>query len=343
MNHALATRDLIGASSLWLMDDDEYRHMMARLEKATPTAIEAAHTEALAYSDRAPTLAMVGDVAVINAAGPIMYRRSWLSMYFGSATIEDMQLQLQMAVADPAVRTVAFRWHSGGGSVEMVPEFADALYAARGQKPIVSIADTCIASAAYWLASQTDAIYVTQSSRVGAVGTYLHHQEMSAMFEQIGITNTLIAHGARKVDGNQYEPLSEQARAAFQVYVDEVGVEFEAAVARGRGVSRKDVADTFGQGDVIRGKKAIALGMADKQGTFAQVLSKLTRGRVAASTVVAEAPEPEPIRASKTEEAVAPVDGVCADGYTLGDDNMCHLTTDDAAARDEAAIIAALI
>lgn len=277
MNHEFA--HIIGGSQ-WLMEPKAFRAMVKRAEAATPDAIQAA---VKAYSDRPPSLHMMGDVAVIHMCGPITYRRSWFSMFFGSATIEDMQTQFRMARRDESVKAIAFRGESGGGEVTMVPEFADEIYAARGEKPIIGIADTMVCSAALWIMAQCDQLYVSASSQVGSCGVFLEHEDISAMLEKIGVKMTLIAYGKHKVDGNSYEPLSDDVKADLQQEVNDVGLEFDAAMARGRGVSRKVVADQFGQGKVFRGKKIIAAGLADKFGTFSQAMQKLTKGRAMAA------------------------------------------------------------
>lgn len=277
MNHAFA--DIIGGSR-WLMEPRAFRAMVKRAESATPEAIQAAIQ---AYGgDRPPSLNMLGDVAVINMCGPITYKRSWFSMFFGGATIEDMQTQFRMALRDDAVRSIAFRVDSPGGEVTMVPEFADELFAARGQKPVIAIADTMICSAALWATAQMDATYVSASSCMGSVGCYLEHESIAGMLEKLGVEVTLIAYGKHKTDGNNYEPLSDEVKASLLQDVTDVGLEFDGAMARGRGVSRKVVTDSFGQGKVFRGKKIITAGLADKMGTFAQVIGKLTKGRMMA-------------------------------------------------------------
>ena len=191
----------------------------------------------------------------------------------------DLQAQFRLAQADPTVKTILLRCDSPGGTVDMVPEFADELFAARGVKPLVAVADTMIASAAYWLAAQCDRIYASRSSRLGSIGVYTDHEDLSGMLEQAGVKITLIAHPAKKVDGNPYEPLSDTAHADLQANVDEVGLEFEAAVVRGRGVSKATVTEWTQLGIPPRGKRAIALGLADTPGTFDGVLGKLTKGR----------------------------------------------------------------
>lgn len=292
---------ILGRSDV-LMEPTKFREYVARAEQATPEAIAAA---VAAYGQRPTGPDMVGDVAVISCCGPITYKPTWFSMYFGGSSIVEMQAQHRMALSDPAVRVIAYRWDSPGGTVEMVPEFADEIFASRGQKPIISIADTMVASACAWLAFQTETIYVSVSSMIGAIGVFVNHFDVSAALEKDGVKVTQIAYGDHKLDGTPYAPLTEQAAAIFKEYVDELGGEFDAACARGRGVTRKVVSETFGQGQVFRGKKAIALGMADKQGTFSQVIGKLTKGRAGAAaaraTVAMAMIEHQPPAAAKAK------------------------------------------
>jgi signal peptide peptidase SppA len=270
----------------WLMQPSDFRSvvlpMVQRVEKATALDIKGAQE---AYASRDPGPLIVADIAVIRISGPIVYKSSWFSMFFGATAIEDLQYQFRAAMGDPAVKTIVFQVNSPGGVVDMCPEFADEIFNARGQgKPIIGTADLLAASAAYWLLSQVDTIYATQSSQLGSIGVYCEHDSIAGMLKQIGVEITLIAHGENKTLGNPYEPLSDAARAEFQARVDEIGDWFDTAVARGRGVKKSVVLETFGQGKVFRGKQAIALGLADKQGTIGAVLSRLTKGRVTTAT-----------------------------------------------------------
>ncbi len=341
-------------SSRWWIEHDAMHGLIERYAAITPEARQAAEAKAAAYVQSSdPT--MVGDIAVIPIAGPIFYKPSWYACYFGGAILTTIRAQFRTAVNDPNVKGIVFPFDSPGGIVDMVPEFAKELFAARGKKPLMAVADTLIASAAYWLASQCDQIYVTESSRVGSIGVYCEHEEISAMLEKVGIKVTLIAYGDHKVDGNPYEPLSDDARAKIQADVNRTGDKFTTAVARGRGVSKKIVLSTFGQGQVFDGETAITLGMADKIGTFEQVTGKTgkSRGSRAAAVVPVVHAESD----DNGDEPVAPnEDGTCPEGYVL-DGDLCYLIdpdepaepTDDAkaaatkaAAQDEAAILAAL-
>lgn len=235
-------------------------------------------------ADRAMRPMLVGDVAVIDVAGPITYKLTWFSMMFGCASIEAMQQQFRAALADPAVRVIVFRCDSPGGNVTFVPEFANEIFAARGVKPIYAVADTQICSAAYWLMSQCDQIFVSLSSMLGYIGTYLDHEDISVMMDRIGVKVTRIASPAEKAEGNEFEPLSEAAHTHLQEFADELTAEFKAGVVRGRGVPLATVTEWSKIGVVPpRGKKAVSIRMADKMGTFAQVMAKLTKGRSSAS------------------------------------------------------------
>lgn len=339
-------------SSRWLMERTAMHGLVQKIEHLTPEALHAAEQAAVAYSGKTDPM-MVGDVAVIPVCGPIFYKPSWYAMYFGGAILHTIRAQFRTALNDPNVKAIVFPYDSPGGIIDMVPEFAKELFAARGTKPMIAVADTMMASAAYWLGAQCDQIYVTESSRVGSIGVYAEHEEYSAMMEKIGIKVTLIAYGEHKCDGNMYEPLSDSARASIQASVNRAGEKFVLASARGRGVTKKVVLDTFGQGQMFDGEQAIELGMADKIGPIDQVLARASKGRATRATVLGrevfvladtnidethrhEGAAATAMRAAldtlatspsakKKSDTVEPDDaGTCPEGYEKRDDGMCH-------------------
>jgi capsid assembly protease len=359
MNKKLA--GLFG-SSRWLIERAAMLNLVQKVENLTPEALQAAEQAAVAYQGTTdPT--MVGDVAVIPICGPIFYKPSWYAMYFGGAILSTIRAQFRTALNDPNVKAIVFPYDSPGGIIDMVPEFAKELFAARGAKPMISVADTMIASAAYWLAAQTDQIFVTESSRVGSIGVYSEHEEYSAMMERLGVKVTLISYGEHKVDGNPYEPLSDAARETIQASVNRAGEKFVMASARGRGVTKKVVLDTFGQGKMFDGDEAIALGMADKIGPIDQVLQRVSKGRSTRATVFGREvfvleDVPADVQAEmdarldaieaggkKADKAVDPdEDGNCPEGYEKRDD-MCYPIEDAKAAAgdDDAVTLAAAL
>lgn len=220
----------------------------------------------------------VGGVAVLPVVGTIIPRADLLTESSGGVSIERLRSQFQAALNDPAVGSIVLDIDSPGGQVSGVPELATDIFGARGQKPIVAVANHLAASAAYWLASAADELVVTPSGEVGSIGVFAMHEDISAAMDKFGIKTTLISSGKYKVEGNPFEPLSAEARAAIQARVDEYYQMFTTAVAKQRGVSRRDVVNGFGEGRTVGSREAVALGMADRIGTLADTVQRLAGG-----------------------------------------------------------------
>lgn len=281
--------DLIGRSR-WLMERSAMKRLLIAAHRVTSDSIVAAAERYAALPARVANPEMMGEVAVINVSGPITYRESFFSYYFGGATVERMQAQFRTALADPAVKAILFRVDSPGGTVDAVPEFATEIFKARGQKPIVAVSDTLNASAALWISSQADQLLVAPSSQTGSIGVWMAHEDDSKLLEEMGVKITLIFAGRHKVEGNPFEPLPDDVKERFQADVDEAHAEFIAAVARGRGVSASDVRKNYGQGLIYSAKESVSLGLADKIATFEGALAlapKAARAKRAESESIA--------------------------------------------------------
>lgn len=243
-----------------------------------------------------------GAVAVISVMGVISQRPDMFEMLFGggSASTEQIGAAFRAAVADDTVKAIVLNIDSPGGTTPGVMELADEIYKARGSKPIVAVANSMAASAAYWIATAADELVVTPGGEVGSIGVYTVHQDMSALFEDMGVKMTLISAGDHKTEGNPYEPLSADAREYIQQRIDDRYAAFVGAVARNRGVTESVVNRTFGQGRMSLAKAAVSLGMADRVGTLASVLAKLGASPDAAQAAMARAENPAlPIAATE--------------------------------------------
>lgn len=225
-----------------------------------------------------PNPARAGAVAVIPVYGTIVQRVDLFTEMSGGTSTERLSATFAQAVADPSVGSILLRIDSSGGGVYGVPEMADQIFKARGKKPIVAVADSMAASAAYWIASAADEIVVTPGGEVGSIGVFAAHEDISRHLDAEGVGVTLISAGKYKVDGNPFEPLGEEARAAMQSRVNDYYSLFVRAVAKGRGVSVDDVRGGFGEGRVVGAQQAVKLGMADSVDTYDATVARLARG-----------------------------------------------------------------
>lgn len=222
-----------------------------------------------------------GGVAVIPIHGVIVPRATLFTEFSGGTSMTGLQQMLSQAMADEDVGSILLDVDSPGGSVELVPETAAMIREARKRKPIVAIANTDAASAAYHLASQASEIVVTPSGLVGSIGVFAAHQDFSKQLEQEGVSVTLVHAGKFKVEGNPFEPLSDEARGSLQALVDDFYGMFVNDVAKGRGVKVSDITredSSFGQGRVVTAGDAVKAKLADRVATFDETLSRMVRG-----------------------------------------------------------------
>ena len=140
---------------------------------------------------------------------------------------------------------------SPGGSVFGLKELSQKIFDARGTKPIYAVANSMAGSAAYYIASAADQMIVTPSGEVGSIGTIAIHEDMSVALENEGVKITVIKAGRFKGEGNNFEPLSEEAISNAKREVDAYYGQFVDAVARNRGVSPKAVRNGFGEGRMV--------------------------------------------------------------------------------------------
>lgn len=216
-----------------------------------------------------------GSVALIPVYGVITYRANLMSSFSGGTSIQKLTSAFRQALGDESVKAIVFDIDSPGGSVDGVPEFAQEVKESRGQKKTIAVANTMAASAAYWIGSAADELVVTPSGEVGSIGVWAAHEDISKALEAEGVKISMISAGKFKTEGNPYEPLSEEARAAMQAMVDDCYDRFVKAVAGNRFVSQQKVLDGFGQGRMVLPDEALKQGMVDKIETLDQTLARL--------------------------------------------------------------------
>lgn len=182
---------------------------------------------------------------------------------------------VQLAAADPVIGGIVLDVDSPGGSVYGVAELGDAIHAARDAKPIAAVANSLMASAAYWMGSQASELYAAPGAEVGSIGVYTVHTNVAEFLKQKGVSVEMISAGKFKTEGNPYGALSDEARANIQASVDQYYDAFIRAVARGRNASLKSVREDMGQGRVMQGDAAKTAGMIDGVATLDQVIAKI--------------------------------------------------------------------
>lgn len=239
-----------------------------------------------------------GSVAVLPLHGAISQRSSFWSDLFGGTSTERFGAMFGAALGQANIKAIVLDVDSPGGTVYGVDELSRRIYDARGQKPIYAVANSLAASAAYWIGTSADKLFVAPGGDVGSIGVFSIHEDISALAEKEGVKVTLISAGKYKVEGNPWEPLTEEAKAAWQASVDDTYAEFVSTVARNRGVKQSAVLGGFGQGRVVHAKPAVAEGMADRIVSLAKMLDEMGVGKPSASQDRADAEATQELLAS---------------------------------------------
>lgn len=220
-------------------------------------------------------------VAVIPMRGVMSRRMNLFSRISGGVSSELLGRDIRAALEDPRVHSIILDVDSPGGQVEGTQTLANQVFAARaGRKPIVAFNDGKMASAAYWVASAADEVYLSGDTVItGSIGIVMQHADVSKQEEKSGVKITEIVAGKYKRIASEHAPLTEEGRDYMQAMVDQMYAVFVDAVARNRGAAADAVANDMADGRLFVGRTAIAAGLVDGVSTLDALIADLVAGK----------------------------------------------------------------
>lgn len=197
-------------------------------------------------------------IAYIPINGAIGQKLSPFERGEGAVDVLDVANEIATAEADKEVRAIWFDFDSPGGMVSGTPELADKIRAMK--KPKYAFTNSLVASAAYWLASATDAIFATPTASIGSIGVFLPVVDSTGFLKQRGIHVELIKAGRYKGMGFPGTPLSDEQRQHLQARIDGIYQMFTGAVTKNRPMASDP--ETF-QGQTFLAAEAQSRGLID--------------------------------------------------------------------------------
>lgn len=268
------------SSMVWLLDEAKGRQLfeVLRIRASGGRILEAEVRRAMAQSKRRGPALANGKVAVLPVYGVMAPRMTMMTRMSGGTSAEQLGNDITALAHDPSVSAIVLDIDSPGGAATGIPELAAKIRAAANEKRVIAMVNHLAASAGYWTATQAPEIWCSPSGEVGSIGVYMVHFDESKMYADAGITPTIVRAGKFKAEGNPFEPLGEDAKAAMQATIDDWYGQFVGAVAAGRGVSAKQVREGYGQGRVVSSNEALKNGMIDRVATMDDLLAELTGG-----------------------------------------------------------------
>ena len=259
-------RDIVQGK--WLVSNPDRLLPIARsfLNK-TPVEMEVKAASVTTVSDSGALPEKAKRVAIIPLHGTMTKYDTCES--YGTTFIAK---RLREMADDENVIGIILDIDSPGGSSSAIPPMIEAIsHAKAAGKPVYAHVDFC-ASAAYWVASQCDAIYMDNDlSEVGSIGAMAVLIDSTAANPTTG-EKTIVIYAEESPDKNfaYREALSgryEAAKAELKPLVDQ----FRDAVVAGRPTIHKD------QDGVLSGKmfgtaEALRLNMADAKKTLSETI-----------------------------------------------------------------------
>jgi signal peptide peptidase SppA len=241
------------------------------LSKATRESVEFCYSVSPASEETRKPFIYQDGIAIIPIHGALLNRfpYSW-----GFVTgYQAIRRQMNAALEDDDVQLIVFDVDSPGGETAGCLELADEIRESRAKKPLLAVVDSLSCSAGYALASAATRMVATPSSKIGSIGVYIMHIDVSGAMDQAGIEITYIEapKGGMKTAGSGYRKLDRKAAEYLQGFVDASYEEFVALVVANRGIEDADVRET--EGRVFRSEEALALGLIDAVKTPTEAVS----------------------------------------------------------------------
>lgn len=220
-----------------------------------------------------------GDIAIMDLSGTMSQRMGIMDAASGGTSTEAFGNKFDELANDPRIKAIVMNVDSPGGTAFGCEELSNKIRAARKpDRPIIAVANSLMASAAYYVASAADEVIATPGGQVGSIGTILVHTDISKSNEENGIVKTIVKAPANKGEANPFEALNEGDKAALQDTVDQYYEMFVGAVAVNRGITAAKVKSDFGGGRLLTARDALKAGLIDRVSTLDDVVARLRGG-----------------------------------------------------------------
>lgn len=260
---------------------------LAELKKAYDASEAVAFLNRSNTPDDSPGYENRGGVAVVPIMGVLTKNTDWWS---DGTAMNEAKDAFRAALDDPSVHSIVLHIDSPGGTVDGTQGLASVIESAGGQKPITAFSDGTMASAAYWIGSAADKVYISGDTvHVGSIGVVAAHVDVSRLEENFGVKVTEITAGKYKRIASMHAPLSEEGRSSIQDHVDHLYGVFVDDVAKHRSVSVERALE-MADGRVFIGRKAVDVGLVDGIRSLEQIISEFKEAHMTRQEFAAQFP-----------------------------------------------------
>ncbi len=194
------------------------------------------------------------------------------------ASAEFVVAAMRSAFEDTGAQAVVLLINSPGGSPVQAGIINDEIrrLKAKHNKPVYAVVEETCASAAYYIASATDQIFVDKASIVGSIGVLMDGFGFTGTMEKLGVERRLLTAGENKGFLDPFSPMSEKQREFATQMLAQIHQQFIDVVKTGRGERLKETPETF-SGLFWTGQQAVEMGLADHLGNLDYVAREVVK------------------------------------------------------------------
>jgi len=167
--------DILRSRQPWLITSEALDHFVAR------TAAFATGQIFREDPPSHPLLDIDERIGIVHLHGPL--------------STEDAITAVRQTATYEKVDAILLDVDSPGGTAMGTAELAEAVADASQEKFVYAFTGGLMCRAAYWVASQSDAIYASPSARVGSIGVIIPFLDASEAFERAGLKMEVFASG----------------------------------------------------------------------------------------------------------------------------------------------------
>ncbi len=217
----------------------------------------------LGNSDKVAVIYIQGTILSGNVPGGLGY-----------ATSEEITENIHKAAADSGVKAIVLRINSPGGSPAAAQEIVEEIQKvrAKGIPVVVSMGDLA-ASAAYYISAPANYIIANPSTNTGSIGVIWVFQNMSASYNETGVSYYVAKSGEMKDMGSTWRGLTNNEKEYADAVVMESYENFITDVSEGRHMPRSEV-KALADGRIYTGTRAKELGLVDGLGNLYDAIDK---------------------------------------------------------------------
>jgi len=261
-----------------MLTDGALSSLLMRCSRFLSDPLAAEHPDLKAIRARlkpSATVSRDGQIAIVPVVGMLARKPDVFELLSGVEDTSVLHDLFNSVAHNAGIQAIVLDIDSPGGFVTGGPEFADAVRQATKTKPVVAFTSGSMASLAYYIGSQANAVIATRSAQVGCIGTFMTHIDYSRMYEAIGIKVDVIKNkeGDFKAAGVFGTALSPAQSEDLQKSVQRSFEDFRTAVT----TARPQVQEGAMRGQTFEGKAAKDAGLIDSIGDLGFAVSTVRK------------------------------------------------------------------